>query len=124
MIRRRTLLRCVAAASTVAATPPALAAMANSPCPDADDREEVGICEHCEKKLYEGDKGFLYADGPILCEACAPTWNELKAEQDEGIRAGDFKDWFDEPEDAEDARESVLAHIAAGEGDQRVLWSL
>ena len=60
----------------------------------------------------------------MFCETCSPTWNELKAEQDEGIRAGDFKDWFEEPEDADFARESVLAHIAAGDGDKRVLSSL
>ena len=123
-MRRRSLLRCVAAASVVAVTPPAMAALAIGPCQEVDDREEVGTCEHCEKQLYEGDKGFWYDDGPMFCETCSPTWNELKAEQDEGIRAGDFKDWFEEPEDADVARESVLAHIAAGDGDKRVLSSL
>lgn len=39
-----------------------------------DEVEIVGTCEGCDKLLLTGDQGHRCEDGPILCEACSPTY--------------------------------------------------
>lgn len=84
--------------------------------------EVLYVCESCSAPIFEDDKRFSYADGPDFCEAHAPTWSDLKAMQDEAIEAGEFTDWFEDPEDAELARRNVLAAIENGRGDVKVAW--
>lgn len=88
------------------------------------DADVLGTCEHCMRLMFEGELGFRYEDGPIMCEACAPTWSDLKVEQDELIVSGNFEDSYEDAEAAKDARESVLGHIEAGDGDKRYVWAL
>lgn len=45
----------------------------------------VGRCEECDAVLFEGDPGFRYEDGPLLCAAHAPTHADLKAESEEHL---------------------------------------
>lgn len=40
--------------------------------------EVAGECEGCERLLLIGDKGHRCDDGPILCEACSPTWGDIE----------------------------------------------
>lgn len=40
-----------------------------------------GYCE-CGKPLLTGDKVHHCDDGPTLCEDCAPTWADIKAQAD------------------------------------------
>lgn len=136
-MNRRHFLRCLPAApiagATLLAAAPAVAVQAALVEPAArdleagdivDGREILDRCEDCSKPLFEGDRVFSYSDGPTFCEAHAPTWNDLKAMQDELIADGTFADHYDSPEDAARARESVLAHIADGQGDVKYVWSL
>lgn len=82
--------------------------------------EVLDRCESCSKPLYAGDMAFSYDDGPTFCWEHAPTWNDLKAEQDELIADGTWEGLHESPEDAEGARNKVLARIANGEGDKHV----
>ena len=82
--------------------------------------EALDHCESCGCALRKGDLAFTYDDGPTFCGEHAPTWNDLKREQDELIEAGVWVDLHEEPEDAEAARANVLRHIAEGDGDKRV----
>lgn len=132
-MRRRTLLRCLPAVPAMAAAAPASAVQAALVEPKAPQKLEVGdwdeergevfyLCEDCSAPIFEGDKRFSYADGPDFCEAHAPTWSDLKDMQDEAIQAGEFEDWFEDPEDAALARRNVLAAIENGDGDKKVVW--
>lgn len=132
-LNRRTLLACISAVPLAAAIPPAEAAMVALVEPDypevdpgdfIDGREVLYICEGCRKPLFDGDRGFSYTDGPTECESCAPTWSDLKSMQDEQIADGTWADNFDTPEEAQDAIDSVRAHIEAGEGDVKFVWGL
>lgn len=86
--------------------------------------EPLDHCEDCNRPLYAGDMAFTYDDGPTFCWEHAPTWNDLKAEQDELIAAGLWVEMHETPEDAEGNRKRVLARIANGEGDRRVAYPL
>lgn len=131
-MNRRTFLRCIPAAPALLVAAPAVALQAGQ----ADDacrveigdfvegREVMDVCESCSRPLFEGDKVFSYSDGPTFCEADAPTWNDLKDMQDEDIAAGIWEEHFETAEEAQDARESVLAHIEAGQGDVKYVWAL
>jgi len=126
-MNRRTFLRCVpavpAAAAAIAASP-ADALQAALVEPDDDEREVIDYCESCNRKLYEGDNVFRYSDGPTFCEAHAPTWNDLKAMQDEQIADGTWTDNFEEPEHAKEAIDQVVAEIFGGHGDEKYVWPL
>lgn len=126
-MNRRSFLRCLPAAPATLATALAAApaaALQEGLREPADDREELAVCESCDRKLYEGDKVFSYSDGPDFCEAHAPTWNDLKDMQDERIADGEFELDYDSPEDAAEARRTVLAHVEGGEGDKKYVWGL
>jgi len=83
--------------------------------------EPLDHCEACGTALYEGDMAYSYDDGPTFCWQHAPTWSDLKREQDQLIAEGLFDDLFDDgPEAAEGARQEVLKRIAAGDGDKHV----
>jgi hypothetical protein len=82
--------------------------------------EPLDHCEDCGRALYTGDMVFSYDDGPTFCWQHAPTWNDLKREQDELIATGVWEGLHDTPEDAEGARQNVLDRIANGEGDKHV----
>jgi hypothetical protein len=121
-MKRRTFLKCLPAGATVVAVAsPVLAAQLGDP---VDAREVWFICESCERPLYEGDSAFVYEDGPAFCEAHAPTWADLKNEQDEAIAAGDFGGWFEDDQRAHEARRYVLDKIDAGQGAVKVVHRL
>lgn len=83
----------------------------------------AGRCETCRRLLLEGDLGFRYDDSPEFCEAHAPTWNDIKRDQDDMIAGGLFEDSYDgEPGAAQGYRDLVLRHIAEGRGDERHVW--
>jgi len=145
-MNRRTLLRCLPAtpiataallaAPTASAVQAALVEPAEVGIPTSprigdieigdivDGREVLDVCEHCSRPLFQGDRVFSYSDGPTFCEADAPTWNDLKAMQDEDIADGTWSDHFEEPEEAQDAIDSVAANIAAGHGAEKCVWPL
>lgn len=117
-MRRRTMLKCVAATVAAVHIP------AEVPAVVADDREVWFVCETCERKLYGGDKAFIYSDGPAFCETHAPTWNDLKAEQDELIAAGEWGGLFADDEEASHAASNVERIIAEGRGAEAVAYVL
>lgn len=75
-------------------------------------------CEGCERHFFVGDLGHRCADGPVLCEACAPTWKDLKGQIEEG--------YVDPDELCHGAldRETIEARIAAGDGDKKHVYPL
>lgn len=75
------------------------------------------ICETCERHLFVGDLGHRCADGPVLCEECSPTWNELKTDWNDG------KDADDLCHSSLDL-ETIEANIARGYGDKKHVWPL
>jgi hypothetical protein len=86
-------------------------------------REEVGQCESCNRKLYEGDRGFSYRDGPITCEECSPTLADVIDQNREHLAIPDLDD--DDREDAERSLRSMLDRLAAGESAaSKVTWVL
>lgn len=132
-LTRRTLLACVPAVPIAATIPQAAAVQAALVEPGrppiemgdfVNGREVLDICEACSKPLFEGDMAFSYSDGPTFCEEHAPTWNDLKAMQDEQIADGTWADNFETPEEAQEAIDSVLQHIAAGWGDVKYVWGI
>lgn len=82
------------------------------------------ICEFCDKKLREGDLGHRCDDGPVLCEAHAPTFNDIRRQYDEAKRDGRFETMFTWPEDAADHDRSLDDRIAAGDGEKKHIWPL
>lgn len=132
-MNRRRFLRCIPAAPIAMTIPPAAAVQAalvepGRPAFEIGDfvngREVLDACEHCSKPLFEGDNVFSYSDGPTFCEEHAPTWNDLKSMQDEQISDGTWADNFEATEEAQDARDSVLGHIEAGQGEVKYVWGL
>lgn len=87
--------------------------------------EEAGVelieeaCEGCDILLVVGDLGHRCADGPVLCEAHAPTWRDLLNQYQQKDAA---KDW-DDPEVA-DGLAAAQAHVDAGDGDKKHVWPL
>lgn len=75
------------------------------------DVEVAGECEGCGKLLFAGEMGLRCNDGPILCEECAPTWEEAKF-----THAGDAA--IGEDDEMRESREyfnsRYAEHIAAG----------
>lgn len=49
---------------------------------DQNHDDYIGTCEGCSKLLFVGDKGFTYDDGPVVCEGCAPDWDQAKENWD------------------------------------------
>lgn len=76
----------------------------------------VGRCEACDAVLFEGDPGFRYEDGPLLCAAHAPTHADLLAESEEhlaDVTAADPAD-ADEIAAAQAVVDDLKARLAAG----------
>lgn len=71
-----------------------------------------GKCESCNRLLFEGEQGFRYTDGPILCAEHAPTWADIRSETQEVAEAADG-DTVDD--DALADRTAVLAQCAERE---------
>lgn len=66
-------------------------------------------CEGCAKELHEGDMAHHCADGVDLCEACAPTFQDLLDETGEREAGED-----DDPELTAEVRGWIDRHLAAG----------
>lgn len=86
----------------------------------------AGNCEDCSKLLLDGDLGHRCEDGPLMCEGCAPTWNDMRRQYDEDKAKGGsaFEDRFESPEAAAQADGHVDERIAAGAGDEKWVWPL
>lgn len=78
-----------------------------------------GRCEGCTKILFCGDKGHICYDGdPILCEECAYTWADVKAQYDKSEHGGDH-------DDRADFMKAFESHIASGgSADDKMLHEL
>ncbi len=61
--------------------------------------EDHGECVSCEMPIFVGEQGYSYADGPITCAGCAPTWADIKRMAEE-----EPESWEDE-----ETRNAVLA---------------
>lgn len=72
--------------------------------------EVVGECEGCDTLLFEGDKGHRCDDGPLLCEACSPTYGDSLTQLRECLADKDIGD------DDRAEWESSIAHIEAAIG--------
>ena len=89
--------------------------------------DELEQCEGCSAMILPTDKVHRCSDGPVLCEDCAPTWNDMKGQLEE--RISDLRanpDAADEDGDSEEslaiAMQSCVAHIEAGDGDKKHVW--
>lgn len=77
------------------------------------------ICEGCECLLIAGDLGHRCDDGPVTCEACSPTWNDVAQQYRE---AG-----HEQSSDGEEiglTLADIEARIAAGDGGKKHVWPL
>jgi hypothetical protein len=82
------------------------------------EEDVCGSCEGCGKVLIAGDKGHNTSDGCTLCADCAPSWEDIKRQWDEGR---------DEEDDGERAGflDAYQRHIeAGGSPDDKVLYTL
>lgn len=84
----------------------------------------AGKCDQCDVVVFVGDRAFSYEDGPMFCEAHAPTWKERRDELDDLKRDGIFVDSFESAEDAEATDALVDKRIAEGRGDERITWEI
>lgn len=92
-----------------------------APTGEDDDAE---ICETCDRKLKEGDLIHRCADGPILCEECAPTWADILTQYKDETD-GDFGAFVDRtPEEMAEDRAAAQARVDAGDGDKKHVWRL
>jgi hypothetical protein len=86
--------------------------------------EEAGVelldeaCESCDRLLIKGDRGHRCSDGPVLCEACSPTWADILRQYQEP----DFAP--DDPAEHEKVRALVVSMCATGQGDEKNLEAL
>lgn len=80
---------------------------------------DLEICETCSKPLGSGDLVHRCDDGPVLCEECAPTYNDIRREYDAAKAEGRFETMFQFPEDAAENDRDLDAVIAAGDGDKK-----
>lgn len=78
----------------------------------------AGTCVGCDRLLFAGEQGHRYADDPITCAACAPTWRDVKDTIEKKPEA------YEESEDLEAASAAVAAHEADGTLDAKVLHTL
>jgi hypothetical protein len=85
--------------------------------------EVVDTCE-CGRILVTGDLVHHCSDGPVLCESCSPTFNNIRRQYDDMKKRGTFADAFEDGESAADADEAVDSQIAAGNGDKKHVWVL
>lgn len=77
--------------------------------------DAIGQCEGCDCYLFEGDKGYRYAEGELACEGCAPTWADIEKMLNENPGA------FDDPAEA---RTAVEVRKAAGTLDEKNVFVL
>lgn len=85
------------------------------------DVDIADTCEGCDKLLFVGELGHRCADGPTLCEACAPTWSDLLAQY---IAAKGETTSDRTPEELADDQAIAQAHVDAGDGDLKHVWVL
>jgi hypothetical protein len=76
------------------------------------DVEEHGNCLGCCRLMLAGDKAQSEASGEILCEECAYTYAEIKANHEEIAASGLTSEL--EPEDIEAFAQVYAARVASG----------
>lgn len=78
------------------------------------------ICEGCEMMLIVGDLGHRAADGPVMCEACAPTYADVLAQYEEAeSRASLLVDLDLTDEELASQIAALRAIVAAGDGGKK-----
>lgn len=77
--------------------------------------EPLEYCEGCSRLLIAGDLGHRCADGPVLCEACSPTFADLLKQYSEEGAAEDAED----PEGFALGLAAAQAAVDAGDGDKK-----
>jgi hypothetical protein len=78
------------------------------------------ICEGCERMLIVGDHGHRAADGPVMCEACSPTYADVLSQYEDATdRASLLVDLDLTEEELADQITSLKAMVAAGDGDKK-----
>lgn len=83
-----------------------------------EEREVLAVCESCSKKLHEGDLAHV-ADDVWLCEACAPSYQDLSTSPTL------FADDEGQPHSAESAKPFVAAHLERGGNlSDKIVWQL
>lgn len=81
-------------------------------------KDYITTCEGCSCHLFVGDKGHRCLDGELLCEACTPSWDDVKEQWAEG-RDGDGD------EDRASFMDRYDAHLAnGGKGTDLMLYNL
>jgi hypothetical protein len=78
--------------------------------------DEPDYCEGCSAILITGDLVHRCADGPILCETCAPTVADCHAQLLDRL-AEETDD--EEANDLREAIDSCAARMNAGDGDKK-----
>jgi hypothetical protein len=81
-------------------------------------KDYITTCEGCSCHLFVGDRGHRCLDGELLCEACTPSWDDVKEQWAEG-----------RDDDGDEDRASFMAryekHIAdGGHGTDLMLYNL
>jgi hypothetical protein len=83
------------------------------------------ICEGCDRMLVVGDLGHRAADGPVMCEACSPTYADVLAQYEETEdRASLLVDLDLTEEELAGQIASLKAIVAAGDGDKKNVVAL
>jgi hypothetical protein len=88
--------------------------------------EEAGVelldevCEGCERILIVGDLGHRAADGPVMCEACSPTYADILSQyEDRDDKASLLVDLDVTEEELADMTAQLKAMVADGDGGKK-----
>lgn len=78
------------------------------------------ICEGCSRLLIVGDLGHRAADGPVMCEACSPTYADVLAQYEETDGRESLLVELDVTEEEfADMIAQLKATVAEGDGDKK-----
>lgn len=84
--------------------------------------DDPARCEGCDALILHGDQYHPSKDAGPLCEACAPTWADLR---EQSLKT--FGDADEDEDDVESARLAIKAydgHLAGGgKRDDKVLYT-
>lgn len=87
------------------------------------ERECLGACEGCNRKIYEGDMFHYTADGCWLCEDHSPMLSDVLRQylekQEEGNLLG-FEGYYESMDELGEAIAAIQAEIASN-GDRKAV---
>jgi hypothetical protein len=81
--------------------------------------DEASNCEGCERLLIPGDLVHTFSDGPIFCEACAPTYGDIVKEY-EATSEQNLQSWLDDDR----SKTEIVAAVAAHDPNQKAVHPL